>query len=94
MKKEYVIKSILAAELLLLVPLIGMQVSDDWDWGIGDFIIVGVLLAGLGVGVQMILTGLKKNKRQAVYGLLLAIAMILIWVEIAVGLFGSPFAGS
>ncbi len=94
MKKENVIRSILVAELLLLVPLIAMQFSDEWDWGIFDFIIVGVLLAGLGVGVQMILSGMKQNIRQAVYGLLLAIAMLLIWIEIAVGLFGSPFAGS
>lgn len=94
MKAKNIIRSILVAELILLVPLIAMQFSDEWDWKLSDFIIVGILLAGVGVGAQMIMHGIKNNRRQAVIGIVLAAAMILAWIELAVGIFGSPFAGS
>lgn len=94
MKKTNVIRSILAAELVLLFPLIAMQFSEEWDWGVTDFIIVGVLLAGVGVGYQMIVVGVKSNPKLAAIGIILAVAMVLTWIELAVGIFGSPIAGS
>src|SRR3989344_941519 len=47
--RKKIIRSILAAELVLLIPLAAMQFSDEWDWHLSDFIIVGILLAGVGV---------------------------------------------
>lgn len=95
MQKQTIIRSVLAAELILLVPLAAMIFSvEGWDWGVPDFIIVGILLAGVGVGYQMIVSGIKNNSRLAAIGIVLAAAMVLIWMELAVGIFGSPFAGS
>lgn len=94
MQAKNIIRSILAAELILLVPLVAMQFGDEWDWGVADFIIIGILLAGVGVAYQLIINGVKNNHRQAVVGIILAAAMVLIWIELAVGIFGTPFAGS
>lgn len=94
-KRQNIIRSILAAELVLLVPLFAMLFSvEGWDWKVPDFIIVGVLLAGVSVGAQLIINGIKSNSRQVSIGVVLAAAMILIWMELAVGIFDSPFAGS
>lgn len=94
MKKANIIRSILAAELVLLIPLIAMQFSEEWDWKVPDFIVIGILLAGVGVGYQMIVTGAKNNFKLAAIGIILAAVMILTWIELAVGIFGSPIAGS
>jgi len=94
MKKQHIIRSILAAELVLLVPLVSMLFTDEVDWKIPDFIIVGILLAGVGFAYQLITTGVRSNSRLVVVGIVLAALMILTWIELAVGLFGSPFAGS
>lgn len=94
MKKERIIRSILVAELVLLLPLIAMFFTEEVDWKLPDFILVGILLAGIGVAYQLIVTGIKKNVKQTVLGFALAAAMLLIWVELAVGIFGTPFAGS
>lgn len=95
MKKKNIIRSVLAAELILLVPLLAMVFSiEGWGWGVADFIVVGILLAGVGFAYQMIVTGMKNNARQAAIGIVLAVAMVLIWMELAVGIFGTPFAGS
>ncbi len=94
MKRQNIIRSILAAELVLLAPLLGTLLSNEVDWGPADFIIVAVLLAGIGTAYQLIVTGVKNDTKQAVIGILLATVMVLIWIELAVGLFGSPLAGS
>ena len=94
MKKKNVIRSILAAELILLVPFIAMFFTEEVDWNVPDFIIVGVLLVGIGVAYQLIVTGIKSNTKLAAIGIVLAATMLLIWAELAVGVFGSPFAGS
>lgn len=94
MNKKSIIRSILAAELILLVPFIAMFFTEEVDWKLPDFIIIGVLLAGVGFGAELVINGIKNNSRQVVIGVILAATMILIWMELAVGIFGSPFAGS
>lgn len=94
MKAKNIIRSVLAAEFVLLVPLVSMLFTDEVDWGVADFIIVGILLAGAGAAYQLVVNGLKNNPRQVVIGVVLAAAMVLIWIELAVGIFGTPFAGS
>jgi hypothetical protein len=94
MKSKNTVKYIVAAELVLLVPFVAMFFTDEVKWGLADFIIVGVLLAGIGIAAQLIINGVKTNSRQVAIGVVLAALMLLMWVELAVGLFGSPFAGS
>ena len=94
MKVNSMARSMLAAQLVLLVPLVAMLFSNEMDWSAADFLVAGILLAGLGSATHLLITGIKNSFRQSVLGLVIAAAMVLIWIELAVGLFGSPFAGS
>lgn len=94
MSRKTIIRSVLAAELILLVPLVAMFFTEEVDWKLPDFIIVGILLAGVGFAYELIINGVKSNSRQVAVGIILAATMILIWIELAVGLLGTPFAGS
>lgn len=94
MRQNDVIRKMLAAELVLLIPLVAMMFTEEVDWHLHDFIVVGVLLAGVGYAYHLIVTGIKSNSRQAAVGIALAAVMVLIWLELAVGVFESPFAGS
>ena len=38
-----------AALVLLLVPAVMMRVSSDWHWGIGSFVVAGVMIGGVGL---------------------------------------------
>ncbi|MEL0318398.1 MAG: hypothetical protein VW979_05025 [Flavobacteriaceae bacterium] len=80
--------------LLLLIPLTAMQFSSEVNWSLFDFVIMGFLLLALGFGIRFI-----RNKKSVLkYPLLMIIAVVvlffIIWAELAVGIFGSPFAGS
>ncbi len=86
---------ILASALsLLLIPLIGMQFSSEVDWSPFDFVIMGTLLAGAGILLEVVLRKVTKTENRIALIAILLIAFLLIWAELAVGIFGTPFAGS
>lgn len=71
-----------------------MQFTDEVNWGVFDFIVAGVLLFGTGLIFELILRKVKTKKSQIATIVILFILLILIWVELAVGIFGTPFGGS
>lgn len=79
---------------LLLIPLIGMQFSEQVNWSVGDFIIMGLMLLGLGFGMRYILSRAATTQRKIGLITLLILVFLLIWAELAVGVFGTPIAGS
>src|SRR5688572_8496668 len=84
----------LTAAFLLCIPLIAMQFTNEVNWSPFDFIIMGVLLFGTGLACEFVMRKVKTiGQRIIVCGIVLA-ALFLIWAELAVGLFGTPFAGS
>ena len=80
--------------LLLLIPLLGMLITDQFDWTIFDFIIMGIILFLLGIGINFISNQKKSIQSKTIYIGLLISMFLIIWAELAVGVFGSPFAGS
>lgn len=93
-KNKRLIGIVLTVVLLLFIPLIAMQFSDQWDWNLPDFIGMGVLLLGTGLLCEFVMRKVKKiGHRILICGVIL-LALLLIWAELAVGIFGTPFAGS
>ena len=80
--------------LILLVPLIAMQFTNEVDWNLGDFIVMGVLLLGTGLTCELVLRKVKKIRHRVLLVGAILIVLFLIWAELAVGIFGTPFAGS
>ena len=78
----------------LLITLIGMTITDEINWNPFDFIIMGSLLILLSIGINFASNLAKNLKNRVLYIGILVIIFMLIWVELAVGLFGTTFAGS
>ena len=87
-------KRILYPLFLLLIPLIGSAITDEINWSPFDFIIMGSLLIFLSIGINLVSNRTKNLKNRLLYIGILVIIFMLIWAELAVGLFGTPFAGS
>lgn len=83
-----------AASSLLAVPFIGMQFTKEINWSPFDFVVAGGLLFTAAFFLDFILRKVKSTKNRLLLLLLLFVIVFLVWVELAVGLFGSPFAGS
>jgi hypothetical protein len=91
MNKKWSVFSLL---LFLLIPLIGTFVSDEINWSFFDFVIMGILILSLSFGIKQVLKSTKNtNYRILIIGII-SIVFLLVKVELAVGIFGTPFAGN
>lgn len=84
----------LVTAAILLVPFVAMQFTGEVNWTLSDFVIAGVLLAGTGLAYVLSTTKMSNPRSRLVIGAVLAVALLLVWAELAVGLIGTPFAGS
>lgn len=79
--------------LVLFIPFIAMQFTEQVNWGLLDFIVAGVLLLGCALSIDFIFRKIKSLKYRIVLGLVVLIIFLLVWAELAVGIFGTPMAG-
>jgi hypothetical protein len=93
MKKKNTMRILIGNAVILMIPLVAMQFSNDVDWGLMDFVIIGTLLIGAGLVYELISSKINP-KHKLIVAAIVAVVVILAWAELAVGLFGSPFAGS
>ena len=91
-KRIYVI--LLTVAFILAIPLIAMQFTNEVDWDFFDFLTMGVLLTGTGLLINLVLRKVKTSGQRLLLIGAILLALFLIWAELAVGIFGSPFAGS
>jgi peptidoglycan/LPS O-acetylase OafA/YrhL len=48
-----VVRVVLGVALILSLPLVAMQFTEDVAWSFGDFFVAGVLLATIGVALEL-----------------------------------------
>ena len=80
--------------MLLSIPFIAMQFTSEVDWKIQDFIIMGILLFGTGLIFELVMRKVKTIKNRILICFTILIIFLLVWTELAVGILGTPFAGS
>lgn len=87
MKYKYLIWIALGTALVLMIPLIAMQFTNEVMWTLSDFIFAGLLIFGTGAAYACIAA-----QKGAAYkgGIALALlgAFLLIWINGAVGIIG------
>jgi hypothetical protein len=78
---------VLLVALLLLIPLIAMQFTNEVNWTLFDFIVAGVLLLGTGLLGEFVMRKINKIKYRIATCIALMVVLLLIWAELAVGIF-------
>lgn len=79
---------------ILLIPFIAMQFSTEVQWTASDFIIAGVLLSTFSLLIEFVIRKTQQGKRRTLLILFVILTLLLLWAEMAVGIFGTPIAGS
>ncbi|MCA0447935.1 MAG: hypothetical protein LCH54_17080 [Bacteroidetes bacterium] len=80
--------------LILLANFIAMQFTSEVNWTLGDFVAAGILLLAAGLTLEFILRKVTRLSHRILLVLAVLTVFALVWIELAVGIFGSPFAGS
>lgn len=93
-QNKRIIGIVLGVALILLIPLIAMQFTNEVDWHLSDFVIMGILLLGTGLLCEFVLRTVRNKDYRIGLVLIILVGLFLIWAELAVGIFGTPFAGS
>ena len=72
---------------ILLIPIIGIMISEEFQWDILDYVIAGFMLNILGIVLLIIHRYIDNRKLGFSVLAITIVAFILMWVELAVGIF-------
>ena len=93
MQNKRLISIVLISAILLLIPLIAMQFTDEVNWTLLDFFIAGAILFGTGLMCELAIRKINKIKYRIAICVALLVFLLLIWAELAVGILGTPLSG-
>ncbi|VTR50916.1 Uncharacterised protein [Sphingobacterium thalpophilum] len=80
--------------LLLCIPLIAMQFTEEVKWTGWDFVVMGALLTLTALLWELVWRGVRTFGYRVLLCSFIVVGFLLIWAELAVGIFGTPIAGS
>lgn len=80
--------------LLMVAAFISNFVVKGFNWTGSDFLIAAILLFGTATFIYLIVSSKFSFRTKVIVTVITLLALILLWMEMAVGLFGSPIAGS
>lgn len=80
--------------VLLCIPLLGNMFSKEFNWSASDFAIAAALLFGTAFLIDLIQRIVKNKTYKIIICVAIVLLLMLTWAELAVGIFGTPFAGS
>ena len=86
---RYAIGVALAAAFILLLPLLAMQITDEVVWDLADFAVAWTLLVGAGLTYKLVARKMGNIAYRAAVGVAVATALLLVWMNLAVGLIGN-----
>jgi hypothetical protein len=84
-----IVRVLLVTGSILLVPLLAMQFTDEVNWNFSDFAAAATLLISAGLMYELVLRASGNVAYRAGGGLAVATALILVWLNLAVGLIGN-----
>jgi len=90
MLTQAITRAALATAVLLSVPLVAMQVSDEMAWSGFGVVFMGLLLFGTVLAYQLVARTVATPAYALAVGVALATGSVLVWVNAAVGIIGAP----
>ena len=94
MQTKNIVRIALVTAFILLIPMVAMLFTDELNWKPADFVVAGVLLFGTGLALEFIARKLTSPVRRIISGAVIVAMVLIVWAELAVGIVGTPFAGS
>ena len=88
------IRILIGTALILAIPFVAGLFSPEVNWSGKDFAVMGLLLLGTGFLAEWLWRLLAPSGWRWLAVAAIALLGLLMWIELAVGVFGSPLAGS
>lgn len=78
-----------ATAVILAAPLIAMQFTDEVNWSLFDFIVMGIMLFGTGLTYVLISNTSESTAYRIAVAVSVTAILLLVWINLAVGIIGS-----
>jgi len=75
------------AAALLTLPAAAMQVTQEVNWGVGDFAVFALMLTVFCLAIEAAWHWLDSRLTRLAAALVAVLAFLAVWVELAVGIF-------
>jgi hypothetical protein len=85
---------LLAIVFILSVPAVAMRFTGEVRWTLFDFAIAGGLLLCAGLTYEFFARRVCSRAHRIAAGVVIAVVLLVVWLELAVGIFGTPWSGS
>jgi hypothetical protein len=79
----------LGTALVVSVPLVAQQFTNEVNWSVADFLVMGVLIFSTGLSYVLITRYVTNIVHKAAIVMALGSTFLMIWANLAVGLIGS-----
>jgi hypothetical protein len=89
MKNKNIIRIALVTAFILLLSLVAMRFTAEVNWTWSDFVVAGTLLFGAGLMYDLIARKAGSIAYRFAVGIAVAAALLLVWINLAVGIIGS-----
>jgi hypothetical protein len=76
------------AAALLALPAVAMQFTTEVDWDAPDFVIMGIVIVSVGLGMEYLIRRSTNPFYRAGAIVALLVTFLTIWVNLAVGMIG------
>lgn len=87
MEVKKIIRIVAIVAVILLVPLVAMQLTDEVNWGLMDFVIIGALLFSAGIIYELVSARVHDARWRWAISAVVILTVLYLWAELAVGIF-------
>lgn len=77
---------IVGTALILAIPAVAMQFTQEVNWGPGDFLVAAALLLATGFAFEWAKMRLRQPSHRLLAGASLLSVLALVWAHLAVGI--------
>jgi hypothetical protein len=92
--KNKILIIIFTTVFLLCIPFIAMLFTDEVNWSLADFIVAGILLLSTGLLCELVIRKTTNIMYRIYFCVGILLIFLIIWVELAVGIFGTALSGN
>ena len=86
-------KFLLIIVVILMIPLVAKQFSENVHWTPDDFKIASILLVSVAFIIEFVFMRIKNKSHRNILFIILLGLLLLIWIELSVGLLNASFKG-
>ena len=93
-KNKRLIGILLTVAIILLMAFFAMLFTEKVKWSPFDFMVAGILLLSTGLLCELVLRNVNQKALRIAICIGILLVLLLVWAELAVGIFGTPFGGN